>query len=164
VTDASCGQATGSAQLFTNATGVTYSLDNINFTENNTFENLAAGDYTAYYQLTEDCIISADFIILESEVSCEIYVPSAFSPNEDGFNDVFKAYSESEVILIEMQIFGRWGELIYDVKNLSTKDLNEGWDGTFRGEEMEDGVYVYVISYLKGAESEILRGDFTLLR
>ncbi len=164
IVEASCGQATGSAQLSANATGVIYSLDNINFTESNTFENLAAGDYTAYYQLTADCIISADFTIPESEVSCEIYVPSAFSPNDDGFNDVFKAYSETEVILSQMQIFGRWGELIYDAKNLSTKDLNEGWDGDFREREMEDGVYVYVISYLKGTENEVLKGDFILLR
>ncbi len=164
VTEASCGQATGSAQLSANATDVTYSLDNITFSENNIFENLAAGDYTAYYQQTEDCIISADFTIPESEVSCEVYVPSAFSPNNDGFNDVFKAYSETEVILTEMQIYGRWGELIYDAKNLSTKDLNEGWDGAFQGKEMEDGIYVYVISYLKGTESEILSGDVILLR
>ena len=164
VTEASCGQATGSAQLSANAIGVQYSLDSINFTENNIFENLAAGDYTAYYQLSSECTISADFTIPESEVSCEIYVPNAFSPNNDGFNDVFKAYSETEVILTEMEIFGRWGELIYDVKNLSTKDLNEGWDGTFRGRDMENGVYVYVISYLKGTESVILSGDVILLR
>jgi gliding motility-associated-like protein len=164
VTEASCGQATGTAQLSANAIGINYSLDNITFSENNTFENLLAGDYTAYYQLTEDCTISAAFTIPESEVSCEIYVPSAFSPNNDGFNDVFKAYSETEVILTKMQVFGRWGELIYDVKNLSTKDLNEGWDGAFRGRDMEDGVYVYVISYLRGTESETLSGDVVLLR
>ena len=164
VTEASCGQATGSAQLSSNATAVTYSLDNINFTESNTFENLIAGDYVAYYKLTEDCIISSEFTIPESEVSCDIYVPSAFSPNYDGFNDVFKAYSETEVILTNMQIFARWGELVYDEKGLSTRDLNEGWDGAFRGKDMEDGVYVYVISYLKGTQSVVLSGDVILLR
>jgi len=164
VTEASCGQATGSAQLSANATGVQYSLDNINFTENSIFEGLAAGDYTAYYQLAADCTISADFTIPESEVSCEIYVPSAFSPNNDGFNDVFKAYSETEVILTDMRVFTRWGELIYEVKNLSTKDLNEGWNGEFKGRDMENGVYVYVISYVKGAENEELSGDVMLLR
>jgi len=163
-TEASCGQASGTAQLSSNITGVTYSLDNVNFTDNNTFLNLASGDYTAYYQLTENCTISDVFTISESEVSCEIYVPSAFSPNEDGFNDVFKAYSETEVILDKMQIFGRWGELIYDVRNLSTKDLNEGWDGVFRGKDMDEGVYVYVISYMKGTESQILSGDVVLFR
>ncbi|MGK0363873.1 MAG: gliding motility-associated-like protein [Saprospiraceae bacterium] len=164
VTEASCGQATGSAQLSSNATGVNYSLDNLNFTDNNIFENLIAGDYTAYYQLTDDCVVNADFTIPESEVSCEIYVPSAFSPNDDGFNDVFKAYSETEVILTKMQIFARWGELVYEVKDLSTRDLNEGWNGVFRGKDMEDGVYIYVISYLKGTERAVLSGDVILLR
>lgn len=164
VTEASCGQANGVAQLFANTEGVFFSLDNENFTDNNTFTNLLAGDYTAYYRIDGGCTISQNFQIPESEVSCEVYVPTAFSPNNDGINDIFKAYSETEVMLTKMQIFGRWGELIFSEENLSTQDLSAGWKGDFRGKEVENGVYVYVISYLKGTETVLLKGEVNLLR
>ncbi|MBP6185092.1 MAG: gliding motility-associated C-terminal domain-containing protein [Saprospiraceae bacterium] len=90
---------------------------------------------------------------------CVTYVPTAFSPNEDGINDVFRPFSN--VVLFEsLSIYDRWGELIY---------LDEEspllWDGRHKGSPMDPGVYVYVIKGICGNGKNILfKGDVTLLR
>jgi gliding motility-associated-like protein len=68
-----------------------------------------------------------------------IYVPNAFSPNQDGLNDYWtipalKAYADYEV-----KVFNRWGQLMYKSKN------NTAWDGSFNGKALPTGVYPYVI-------------------
>ncbi|MCB0401077.1 MAG: gliding motility-associated C-terminal domain-containing protein [Flavobacteriales bacterium] len=69
------------------------------------------------------------------------FIPNAFTPNNDGRNDIFTAVGE-EITEFNMQIFDRWGELIYE-----TEDLNTGWDGTAKGgnDISMEGVYVYNI-------------------
>jgi gliding motility-associated-like protein len=76
---------------------------------------------------------------------CEprLAIPNAFSPNDDGLNDVFMPYSEF-VTTFEMYIFNRWGEQIF-----STTDPNEGWNGRHQntGQKSQVDVYVYKIVY-----------------
>jgi gliding motility-associated-like protein len=69
------------------------------------------------------------------------YIPNAFTPNNDGDNEIFTAVGE-EITEFNMQIFNRWGELIYE-----TNSLNNGWNGTAKGgnEISQEGVYVYNI-------------------
>ena len=68
------------------------------------------------------------------------YIPNAFSPNNDGINETFfgQGYGIKE---LAMKIFNRWGEELF-VAN----DLNTGWDGTYNGQPVEQGVYVYLIT------------------
>jgi gliding motility-associated-like protein len=70
------------------------------------------------------------------------YIPNAFTPNDDGKNDVFNGKGQ-EIIEFDMMIFDRWGELIY-----RTDNMNKGWDGRANdGEEIaQEGVYVYKIT------------------
>lgn len=66
--------------------------------------------------------------------------PTAFTPNGDNFNDVFKVEGQDGyVVSYQIKIFNRWGELMFTTNNLS-----EGWDGKFQGNEMPEGTYVYV--------------------
>jgi len=69
------------------------------------------------------------------------YIPNAFTPNNDGDNDIFTAVGE-EIEEFNMQIFNRWGELLYE-----TSDLQNGWDGTAKGgrDVSMESVYVYNI-------------------
>jgi gliding motility-associated-like protein len=71
----------------------------------------------------------------------DFYIPNAFTPDNDGLNDIFTAVGEA-IETFSMQIFNRWGELIYE-----TNDLEKGWDGTAKGgsEVSMTGVYVYNI-------------------
>ena len=70
----------------------------------------------------------------------EMTVPDIFTPNSDGSNDVFKVIYNS-IENFEGKILNRWGELLY-----TWSDVNVGWDGTYQGKEVVDGVYFYVIA------------------
>ena len=69
-----------------------------------------------------------------------IYVPNAFSPNDDGENDIL--YVRGEVIEeLQFSVYDRWGELVFN-----TKDINHGWNGVYKGKKVDPAVFVY---YLK---------------
>ncbi|MCE3260376.1 MAG: domain containing protein, partial [Bacteroidetes bacterium] len=88
-----------------------------------------------------------------------LYVPNAFTPNNDGSNDVFLAVSNN-VNKFEMQIFNRWGALVFQ-----SSDIRKGWDGTYKGALAESAVYVYKINYTnKDAKMNTLTGNVTLIR
>ena len=88
----------------------------------------------------------------------EVYIPSAFTPDGDKVNPVFQLYTEGEP-LVEASIFSRWGELIY-----SWKDKTDGWDGTFNGLEVQEGVYVYRIIVNTACSKKTRMGTITLFR
>lgn len=91
------------------------------------------------------------------------FVPNAFTPNNDGKNDVFKGKGFFQVFSdFSMQIFNRWGEMVY-----LTEDPREGWNGQVNnsGPFSPVGVYVYKIQYLDARnELKNLEGHLTLLR
>lgn len=101
------------------------------------------------------------------DLSCtyKYFIPNVFSPNDDGINDKFEVYINPVSCILEsiqVQIFDRWGELVYQGTSLSA------WDGVFRGRKALSGVYVYVINmaFNKGAMTETVfeKGDVTLIR
>lgn len=81
------------------------------------------------------------FTEIEIDPEYHFYIPNAFTPDNDGNNDIFTAVGE-EIEEFTMMIYNRWGELIYE-----TYDLNAGWDGTTKGGNAlaMEGVYVYKI-------------------
>ena len=96
----------------------------------------------------------------------EVFIPNVFSPNADGINDVFTVYAGNSVRNIEiLQVFDRWGNLVYEANNLDPMNLNVGWDGRYRGDLLNPGVFAYytIVEYLDG-EREIFKGDVTLIR
>lgn len=88
-----------------------------------------------------------------------IWVPNAFTPNDDGINSTFKIVYGS-IKNFQINIYDRWGNFLF-----TTKDIRENWDGTFKGKPCPDGVYVYTIKY-SGADNinKHLAGNITLLR
>ena len=70
-----------------------------------------------------------------------IYIPNAFSPNGDGINDFFKVVG-SNFKSFKMQIFSRWGELLFE-----STDINEAWDGTYNGNKVSVDTYLLMITY-----------------
>jgi gliding motility-associated-like protein len=95
----------------------------------------------------------------------QAYLPTAFSPNFDGINDTFGPYfdAELEVLSFRMQVFDRWGAQVF-----ISEDPEVLWDGSFRGQGVEMGVYVYAIEITYrddfGEDSTIIKGDVTVLR
>ncbi len=94
---------------------------------------------------------------------CYIDIPNAFTPNGNGENDYFspRQLLSQTVTAFRMQIFNRWGQLIFE-----TKDRNgRGWDGMFNGKEQPTGVYVYLIeAEVNGTRKEYYQGNISLIR
>ncbi|MGB1216911.1 MAG: gliding motility-associated C-terminal domain-containing protein, partial [Saprospiraceae bacterium] len=158
-----CAQATGRIEIIaTSNAEINYSIG----TEtNNTgiFENLTAGTYLV--QATVDGC-SPPPVELTLEEDCQVYVPNAFSPNEDGFNDILKVYGQPDVKVSKLQIFDRWGSIIYEGRELDSRLFTDeaGWDGTSKGVPVPNGVYVYLVTFQSVNGRTQFSGDVTLLR
>ncbi len=100
--------------------------------------------------------------VASSEWVCDnpfIFVPTAFTPNNDGKNDIIKVNS-GVLSDLEFAIYDRWGEKIFE-----TTDQNEYWDGTYHGKPLQPQVFVYYLkaTCLNGEKYEI-KGNITLIR
>ena len=99
------------------------------------------GVYRVHVTNNDNCTSTDDFEIKPDCIS-NTHIPNAFTPNGDGNNEVFKP------VLInyqnyELRIYNRWGELMFQ-----TTDVNEGWDGTYNGSPVQQGVYLYDITLI----------------
>ena len=97
-----------------------------------------------------------------SGYSNDVQVPTAFSPNGDGLNDVFAPVLRIDhgYSLVSFKVYSRYGELVH-----STSNMSGGWDGTYKGRLQDAGVYYYMIKikFLDGTEKSF-KGDVTLLK
>lgn len=103
---------------------------------------------------------ATDAVHVEVTNYFDIWIPQAFSPNGDGLNDKIRFFSRGIADVLEFKIFNRWGEMVY-----SGNDLNDGWDGIYKGFPAPLGVYVYYIraeKYLGGIYEK--QGNITLIR
>ncbi|MBL7813663.1 MAG: T9SS type B sorting domain-containing protein [Saprospiraceae bacterium] len=94
-----------------------------------------------------------------------VLVPTGFTPNEDLINDKLIVRGRTGTIIKVFRIYDRWGEMLYEATNFQINDEKSGWDGTFRGQYMNSGQYVWYVEaqYIDGA-TEILKGHTTLIR
>jgi gliding motility-associated-like protein len=86
-------------------------------------------------------------------------VPTGFSPNGDGNNDVLNVYGTLKASEFRLEVYNRWGEKLF-----STTDKSKGWDGTYNGADVPVGVYAYI--YRVNIEGKIIQksGSVTLIR
>ena len=70
-----------------------------------------------------------------------IFIPNCFTPNNDGLNETFKIQTINNCIDYKLEVYNRWGQLIY-----STSDLTKEWDGRFNSRDVPEGVYYYLFS------------------
>ena len=92
----------------------------------------------------------------------EIYIPNTFIPDENGLNDLFKAYTDFEIINYEFSIYNKWGQRIFN-----TNSIEHAWDGTFNGFKCPDDTYIWVCKFNacnSPAETKVLQGFVNLLR
>jgi gliding motility-associated-like protein len=119
---------------------------------------------TTYYYLTvEDkstgCV-STDSMTVYVDFQCfDPFIPTAFSPNGDGYNDVL--YVRSNCLTnFTFRIYDRWGEKVFE-----TSDISSGWDGSFRGQPMNAGVFVYTFDGYLTTNKEVKKhGNITLVK
>ena len=127
------------------------------------FNNLRGDEYRI--RVTDAAGCSTDTTVLVAENSptgiCnDIFIPNAFTPNNDGRNDVFTISSSPGFKDMSIQVFNRWGSLVHQ-----SKGGNSGWDGTYKGAQQPAGVYIYAISYTDAlGEKKSMKGSLTLIR
>ena len=112
-------------------------------------------DYVLTVTSNNGCGIAQDTVHVF--VFKDIYIPTAFSPNGDGLNDTWKIPALAAFPAFELTVFNRTGEVVFQNKN-----VNIPWDGTFKGNPLAAGTYVYVIN-LKQSPG-ILKGSVLIVR
>jgi gliding motility-associated-like protein len=144
-------------------------LDSVSPATNVTYSHFNNGNITGCY-----AVVAIDSTGNQSEFSnivcvdndaCSVYaLPNVFTPNDDGRNDLFRPFPYTSVEKVQMTIFNRWGNIVYE-----TEDPDINWDGKHYRTNVKcsDGVYFYVCIVheltLYGVIARELRGSVTLL-
>ena len=119
------------------------------------------GLYSVLVTTTESCQAADTVMVLWGGEP--FWLPNAFTPNGDGLNDEFKPVQRYDLVkTYRLFIYNRWGQLIFE-----TSDINQGWDGTYKGKPAEQGTYVYKIVYTStstGSGPQSVAGNVTLVR
>jgi len=123
----------------------------------------AAGIYSA--ALTDSCgNVRSDTVIVyvrdcSVDTPCRIYFPTAFTPDGNGKNDVFRPVRSGGNKDYHIMICDRWGAPVFE-----SYDAGKGWDGRYKGRDMPVGVYMYICTVTCDGRDEVFKGDLTLIR
>jgi gliding motility-associated-like protein len=94
-----------------------------------------------------------------------IYAPNTFSPNGDGINDLFFLQGRGDFPIITLQVFDRWGGLVFSEKNLRVNDFRSGWNGRKKGKLQAPGAYLWRAEIeFAGGKTEQRSGELVLMR
>lgn len=137
---------------------------------NNCLTTSANPEYTTNYVIrviTEDGCEAQAFTTLFVDRRISVFVPNAFSPNEDGINDVLTVFAAETNInrIRSFQIFDRWGSSVFYAEDFRPNDPAVGWDGKFRGQYLNPAVFAWIAEIeLSDGSIEILKGDVAIVR
>ena len=122
-----------------------------------------AGPGTRRLTVSDGCVQATLAVEVRTESCCELYVPTAFSPNGDGVNDRFAAQSGADrcaaLTDYSLQVYDRWGGLLAE-----RRDVADGWDGRVNGRPAPTGTYLYRIAFFDGLTVRQREGTVVLLR
>ncbi|MUH37866.1 gliding motility-associated C-terminal domain-containing protein [Zobellia amurskyensis] len=128
-----------------------YSVDDANFSSENRFENLTAGEHTAYVTDIYNCsTLSEEFVVVD--------FPRFFTPNGDGVNDVWSIVGFPQIEDADVSIYNQYGMLLHQLNG------NIGWDGTFNGKIAPSSDYWFRVDYTKDGERKEFKSHFSLKR
>jgi gliding motility-associated-like protein len=135
----------------------------INMTGANTATPTVSPVQTTTYTLTstdDNGCTDFDTVTIKVNSVDDVYIPTAFTPNGDGINDIYFLVAVGLTDIQEFKIFNRWGEIVFDGTS-----FNDGWDGTKKGQKQPIGTYSYILiaTDYKG-ETIIKKGNITLIR
>lgn len=119
---------------------------------------------TTLYQITAEripnCLLTSSAMITVKNCAQVIFIPNAFTPNNDGWNDVFNASAFRPLQFFYFGIYNRYGQKVFETNNLSV-----GWDGTYKGKPQPIGGYTYRCNYqFPGGIQRMESGFFILIR
>jgi gliding motility-associated-like protein len=101
------------------------------------------------------------FSVSFEECPCEVFIPSAFTPNNDGRNDNFRPVTQCNAMEYEFKVFNRYGNIVF-----SSREPNKGWNGKDKGNFINPGVYIWMVQFRNPNNKSLIqrRGTVTLIR
>lgn len=136
------------------STGTTYTFLNLKPDQKVSIRVRATGQLTC--QLSDATIKDGS---AENPQGNNVFIPNTFTPNGDGKNDIFYVYGNT-VAKLKLRVYNQWGQFIYE-----SLTIQNGWDGTYKGELQPNGVYVYYADIEFNDGTKVTRkGTITLLR
>lgn len=102
---------------------------------------------------------STDSVMINTRPCCELVLPTAFSPNGDGRNDLFHILNPGRHKLLSLSVYNLYGQQVF-----TTSDENAGWDGSLHGVAQESGTYTYLVKFRCDDKDTVQKGDITLVR
>lgn len=149
------------------ATSYQWRGPSVYYLQNNPTDSVFTATFEGVYEvdITNNCgTLTQRVELFTEDCVCLPFVPNAFSPNNDGDNDVLQVFAGCDVTDVQFSIFNRWGERVF-----FSNDINSGWDGIIDGQIAPIGVYVYKLEYtaanFKGENVPNVRyGDISLVR
>jgi gliding motility-associated-like protein len=118
------------------------------------------GTFTLQVEDSYGCVASGSITVKDSACPQYVYLPNAFTPNNDGHNDLFRPVFAGPTSDYRLVVYDRWGRLVFE-----SKDPSAGWDGTTGGREQPAGAYVWICTYdLYEQPARAQRGTVLLIR
>jgi gliding motility-associated-like protein len=134
--------------------GVTYNLNGNNTSSVEVFD---PGIYSINASSANGC--SRTFMVNVHAQNCSVFIPTAFTPNGDGRNDLFRIPSGVKIEMESFSIYDRWGNKVF-----STNNRYGAWNGNYNGVKSAPGTYIYVIRGKKDSRETEIKGFVTLIR
>lgn len=138
----------------------TFRMETGTWQPENGWQQLDAGRY--YYEVKDnhECQVKGASDIIKNIRECAVFVPTAFSPNGDGQNDLFRVKLHDDVHDFRLDIFSRWGQQVF-----STTNPEGAWNGELRGKQQAAATYIWVLTYTDSRQQARKQtGVVTLIR
>jgi gliding motility-associated-like protein len=116
--------------------------------------------YNVRVSTEQGCASSDSIKIYLFETKPSVFVPTAFTPNNDGLNDIIKPTVTGMQKFVYFNIYNRWGQLLF-----STAQEGQGWNGFYNGKKQSSGTYIFTTSAIDyNGKSYFRKGTFVLIR
>ncbi len=150
--DDNCEQSSGAISLSTTSGTPPFTFIWNTGDTDSSIANLGVGTYNVIISDSSGCTNNYSINVEDYQVDCEyhVYLPNVFSPNGDNENDVLYVRGKG-IETVKLVIYNRWGNKVFE-----TTDINQGWDGTYRGQEQGSAVFVYYLeaTFVNGATAK----------
>jgi gliding motility-associated-like protein len=117
------------------------------------------GPYWVKVNYYASCDKTYPIDVVFKSCDCDVYIPSAFTPNGDNLNDLLRPLPISGCEFIHFVVYNRFGQKVFE-----SSDISKGWDGKFNGIMQSTGVFVWQITARKGGQNVLLKGTVALIR
>jgi gliding motility-associated-like protein len=144
------------------ATGLTPSIPN---SRNQVLKPSASTTVQVTIRAANGCTAS-DFVNIRVIRELPLFVPSGFSPNGDGINDLLNVFAGPQVAKVKFfRIYDRWGTQVFGLQEFKPNEALLGWDGTIGGKLLNSAVFTwYAEVEMADGKLELIKGDVTLMR